>query len=74
MTTHEEATMTSQVSEVVQRVVAGCIERREWRSSAEEAACAYVKSKADREAVKRYVREQYDAAGAGFAGRWQGSK
>ena len=59
------------ISETVQRVVAGCIERKEWRSSCEQAATGYAKDKREKQAIRDYVRQQYDAAGAGFSGRWQ---
>lgn len=64
---------TTIITDTVKRVVAGCISRKEWRSSAEQAAIAYLKkpTKAERQAVIDYVRAEYDAAGAGHNGRWQ---
>lgn len=56
-------------AEAVKRIVSRCISSRTWRSECEQEALAWVE-KAEREAVKRYVREQYDAAGAGPSGRW----
>lgn len=59
------------ISETVKRVVADGIARRVWREAAEKNAVAFAKGREERDAVKRYVKEQFDAAGAGFSGRWQ---
>lgn len=56
-------------AEVVERIVARCIASKTWRAACEKEALAYA-SATEREAVKAYVRAQYDAAGAGFSGRW----
>lgn len=57
-------------AEVIERVVARCIKEKAWRSACEAEATGYA-NKAERKAVIAYVKEQYDAAGAGFSGRWQ---
>jgi hypothetical protein len=64
---------TFEIPEVIKTVVAKSIERKEWRSAAEESALANLRkaSPAQRQAVKAYVKAEYDKAGAGFAGRWQ---
>lgn len=61
------------MDERIVKIVAGCIGRKEWRSSAEAAALATVRrpTPAQRKAIMDYVREQYDSAGAGYSGRWQ---
>lgn len=62
-----------EIPETIKNVVARALERKEWRSSAERDALAYLKrpTPEKRAAVKKYVREQYDSAGAGYSGRWQ---
>lgn len=57
-------------ADVIERVVARCIADKVWRSECETEVCGYA-SKAERPMVLTYVRSAYDAAGAGFRGRWQ---
>jgi hypothetical protein len=59
-------------SDVIKRVVARNVAAKAWRSVAEKEALAYLdkSEKTCRAAVLAYVREQYDAAGAGPMGRW----
>lgn len=60
-------------SEAIVRTVANAIAAKAWRSTAESAAIGWLKrSEKSRKAdVLAYVREQFDAAGAGSNGRWQ---
>jgi hypothetical protein len=62
---------TETINQTIKTVVAGCITRKEWRASAEAAALAYAKKGDNKAAIKAYVKAEYDAAGAGFSGRWQ---
>ena len=60
-------------ADAIIRVVARCVESKAWRSECEKEALAWLdkSEKARRADVVTYVREAYDAAGAGSAGRWQ---
>jgi hypothetical protein len=64
-------TTETTISQTIKNVVAGCIARKEWRASAEAAALAYAKKGDNKAVIKSYVKAEYDAAGAGFSGRWQ---
>lgn len=68
MTTNELAGVLK--AGVIERIVARCLAAKTWRSACESEAIAYA-GKAERKTVSAYVRSQYDAAGAGFNGRWQ---
>jgi hypothetical protein len=60
-------------ADVIRRVVARNVAAKAWRSSAESEALAYLgKDERARKAdVIAFVRSEFDAAGAGFSGRWQ---
>ena len=61
------------VPEAVVKYVTQAIAHREWRAEAEKAACQIARAKgAAKAAIVAHVRAEYDRAGAGFAGRWQG--
>lgn len=60
-------------ADVIRRVVARNIEAKTWRSVTEREAVAWL-DKSDmkrKDDVLAYVKAEYDAAGAGFSGRWQ---
>ncbi len=57
-------------ADVVKRIVERCIASKTWRSECEKECLGYA-AKTERKAVETYVRARYDAAGAGFNGRWQ---
>ncbi len=57
-------------AEAIKRIVARSIASKAWRSSCVEEALGYA-AKTERKTVEQYVRAEYDAAGAGFSGRWQ---
>ena len=61
---------TVKKSDTVKRIVARCIAAKTWRSACETEALAYA-GKDERKTVTAYIRAEYDAAGAGFSGRWQ---
>ncbi|GAC1455465.1 MAG: hypothetical protein PVSMB1_04970 [Gemmatimonadaceae bacterium] len=61
-----------EISKEVKAHVAMAIGNKYWRSVAENEARGFGKTKAERDAISKYVREQFDAAGAGLNGRWQG--
>lgn len=71
--TKEPSMSNVEIPEIVKTVVAKSIERKEWRSAAENAALANLKkpNAALKAAVKAFVKAEYDRAGAGFLGRWQ---
>jgi hypothetical protein len=60
-------------AEVIARIVANGIASKAWRSSTESEAlgCLAKAEKARKADVVAFVRAEFDAAGAGFAGRWQ---
>ena len=60
-------------AEVIARVVANGIAAKAWRSSTESEALGYLAKaeKARKADVVAFVGAEFDAAGAGFAGRWQ---
>lgn len=63
-----------QKADAIRRIVVRMISEKAWRSEAEKDATSYLdwKTEKPRKAeVIAYVREQYDAAGAGPLGRWQ---
>ena len=57
-------------ADVIKRIVARCIASKAWRAQCETECFDYC-AKDERETVRAYVRAEYDAAGAGFNGRWQ---
>ena len=61
-------------ADVIKRIVTRSIESKAWRSQCETEALVYLEKseKARKADVIAFIREQYDAAGAGFSGRWQG--
>ena len=61
---------TVKKSDVIKRIVARCIAAQTWRSACETEALDYA-AKTERKTVTSYIRAEYDAAGAGFSGRWQ---
>lgn len=61
-------------AEVIARIVANGIASKTWRSSTEIEAlgCLSKKEKTTRKGdVLAFVKTAYDAAGAGYSGRWQ---
>ena len=60
-------------AEVIARIVSNGIASKAWRSSTESQAlgCLAKAEKARKADVVAFVRAEFDAAGAGFAGRWQ---
>ena len=60
-------------AEKIERIVAKRIAAKQWRAETEkEVRFLLERSERSRKAdLERYVREQYDAAGAGHAGRFQ---
>lgn len=64
------ATLDIGKADVVEQIVARCVASKTWRSECLRECLAFA-SKPERKVVEEYVRSQYDAAGAGFAGRWQ---
>lgn len=56
---------------VIERIVERCIREKAWRSAC-QAECRGYAAKGEHKAVDAFVKERFDAAGAGFSGRWQG--
>ena len=61
---------TVKKADVIKRIVARSIASKAWRSACAEECLGYA-AKPERKTVEQYVRAEYDAAGAGFSGRWQ---
>lgn len=62
-------------ADVIERVIKRCLVDKTWRVECEKEACAYLDfktEKARRLDVIAEIRARYDAAGAGWNGRWQG--
>jgi hypothetical protein len=59
-------------SDVIARIVANGKASKAWRSTVESEALAYLSKteKARKGDVVAFVKEEFDAAGAGFLGRW----
>lgn len=60
--------------DAILRSIKSNIEGKAWRDTAEKEALAWLqKSEKNRKAdVVAFVKAEYDAAGAGWNGRWQG--
>lgn len=70
MTTTNQTLAGVTEADTIARIVLRCIIAKVWRSACETEAIAYA-ARAERKIVIAYVKEQYDAAGAGYSGRWQ---
>jgi hypothetical protein len=80
MGTHTDNTATALAlagitkAEVIARIVANGIASKTWRSSTETEAlgCLAKNERTTRKGdVLAFVKTEYDAAGAGYSGRWQ---
>jgi len=60
------------VSEQVKRIVADRIARKQWRSETLKELRHYVKDKSARAVAEAYVITEYEKAGGGTSGRFQG--